>query len=244
MRSLRGLWIALGVLVALAVVVVVLDIALRAYAQGEAESQIESQLPANVEGDVQVHIGGASFLAQVITGRIGEVQLDAPELTVSGVPVEAHVTATGVPTDLSQPIDAVQASLTLDQDAVNSVIALPGDAQLELGEGTVAYDGELSILGFALGYRVEGTVTASGTDVVIAPQNAELTQGAANVGVDISQLLRGVTDDPIRLCVAGYLPEGASIDSLDITTGQVTANLSARDFVAGGDALGTLGTCS
>lgn len=240
-RRLRWLWWLIGIVVVLAILVVVADVAIRAYAQGEAERQIESQLPAAVDGDVTVQIGGFSFLAQLAAGSFDEVTLDAPELSVQGVPLAAHVVATGVPTDLNKPIGDVQAVLSLDQAAVNSFVTLPGDAELALGDGEVSYEGAIDIFGLSIGYQATGQVTASGTDVTIQPTDAALTQGESVF--DVSDLLAGLTRDPITLCVAQYLPQGARIDSLDLTPGEVTATLSAEDFVLSDDSLQNLGSC-
>jgi hypothetical protein len=240
-RRHRWVWWLVGIVLLLAVLVVVADIALRAYAQGQAESEIEEQLPENVEGDVDVSIGGFSFLAQVISGELGEVTLDAPALTVQGVPIAAHVVANGVPTDLTKPVGDIRADVSLDQDAVDSVITLPGDAQLALGDGDVSYEGSVELFGVPIGYRVTGTVTASGTDVVIQPQGAELTQGDSVL--DLGDALQGVASDPITVCVAKYLPQGVTVQSFDVTTGGATAVLQASDFVVDEQSLRTLGTC-
>ncbi|MGD8195865.1 DUF2993 domain-containing protein [Herbiconiux sp. P18] len=240
-RRRRWVWWLVGIVVVLAVLVVVADVALRAYAQGQAESQIEQQLPDNVEGDVAVSIGGFSFLAQVLGGSLDEVTLDAPSLTVQGVPIAAHVVATGVPTDLAKPVGDIRAQVTLDQDAVDSVITLPGDATLALGDGDVSYEGSLELFGVPIGYRVTGQVTASGTDVVIQPQGAELTQGGSTL--DLGGALQGVASDPITVCVAQYLPQGVSVQSFDVAPQQATVVVTASDFVVGEDSLRTLGTC-
>ncbi|MCS5715064.1 DUF2993 domain-containing protein [Herbiconiux sp. CPCC 205716] len=238
----RWPWVLVGVVVLLAVLVVVADVAFRAYAENEAATQIEQQLPENVDGDVDVSIAGFSFLTQVAAGRLGEVTLDAPALSVSGIPIAAHVVATGVPTDLTKPVDDVRASVSLDQSAVDAVVTLPGDATLALGDGDVSYEGSVDVLGLTVGYRVTGQVSASGTDVVITPQGAELTRGDS--ALDLGGLLEGVAGDPVTVCVAQYLPQGVTVDSLDIASGGATATVSARDFVVDEQSLRTLGTCS
>jgi Tfp pilus assembly major pilin PilA len=242
-RSSRWVWWLIGIVVVLAVILVVADIAVRSYAENRAAAEISDQLPASVEGDVDVTIGGFSFLSQLVAGRFDQVQLDAPGLTVDGVPVEAHVTAKGVPTDLAQPVDDIQAALTLDQAAVDAVVTLPGDAELVLGDAGVSYEGSIDLFGVQLGYRVLGEVSASGTDVVIVPRSASLTQGSNDVDIDLGSLLGGVTKDPITVCVAHYLPQGATIESLDVRAGSATVYVTANDFVLSEDSLRDLGTC-
>ncbi|MFB2584123.1 LmeA family phospholipid-binding protein [Herbiconiux liukaitaii] len=244
-RARRWPWVLLIVIVLLAVAVVVADIALRAYAEGRAAEEISAQLPENIEGDIDVTIGGTSFLAQVLAGSLERVDLDAPQLTANGIPLAAHVVATGVPTDLSKPIADVTATVTLDQTAVDEVAQLPGDATLKLGDaGQVSFDGTVSLFGFSLGYTVAGTVEGSGTEVTVVPVSATLTQGAGSLDIDLDQLLGTVADSPIPLCVAEYLPQGAEIDDIAIDGGEATVQLSAQDFVADEQGLSTFGTCS
>ncbi|WP_440711030.1 LmeA family phospholipid-binding protein [Herbiconiux sp. YIM B11900] len=240
-RRTRWVWWLIGVVVLLAVLVVVADIGFRAYAQGQAEAEIQKQLPEAVDGDVDVEIGGFSFLAQLAAGIFDEVKVDAPSLTVDGVPVEAHVVATGVPTDFAKPVGDIQATLTLDQAAVNDVVQLPDGATLELGDGDVSYDGEASVFGLPIGFRVTGAVQAGGDTVTIEPTGIAVTQGSTSL--DLSKLLPGVAKSPITVCVAQYLPQGASVDTLTVTPGTVTAELSAQQFVLGEESLRTLGTC-
>ncbi|MDO9395882.1 MAG: DUF2993 domain-containing protein [Herbiconiux sp.] len=242
-RRRRWPWVLLGALVILVVAVVIADNGFRGYAQSAAETQIEAQLPENVEGDVTVRIGGFSFLAQLVTGSFDEVQLDAPALSVDGVPLEAHATAQGVPTDLTKPVESIRASASIDQDAVNDIIDIPGDSALVLGTGDVSYEGTLSLFGFSLGYTVTGAVTAEGDSVQIAPTGVTLAQGAGNLDIDLDQVLGSLADDPISVCVAQYLPEGTEVESLDITPGRATATLTARDFVVDEQSLRTFGTC-
>ncbi|WP_291051535.1 DUF2993 domain-containing protein [Herbiconiux sp.] len=240
-RRKRWVWWLIGAVVLLAVLVVVADIGFRAYAQGQAEAEIQTQLPDSVDGDVHIAIGGFSFLAQLAAGTFDEVTVDAPSLTVDGVPVEAHVVATGVPTDFAKPVGDIQATLTLDQAAVNDVVQLPDGATLELGDGDVSYDGEASVFGLPIGFRVTGAVQAGGDTVTIEPTGIAVTQGSTSL--DLSKLLPGVAKSPITVCVAQYLPQGASVDTLTVTPGTVTAELSAQQFVLGEESLRTLGTC-
>lgn len=59
-------------------------------------------------GNVDVRIGGAVIL-QYLTGSFERVELDAPKLTVDGVPASARVVASGVSTDLAKPVRNVTA---------------------------------------------------------------------------------------------------------------------------------------
>jgi hypothetical protein len=240
-RRGRGIVITLVVVVVLAALVVVADIVLRSYAEDRAAAEISSNLPDTVEGGIDVEIGGFSFLQQYLSGTFDRVTLDAPDLSVDGVPVSAHVVAAGVPSDLTDPVDAVSAQLTLDQDAVNRVIEVPGSATLTLGDQSVGYDGSISFLGLDLDYLVTAAVSVSADSVVLSPRTATLTSGSTEF--DASGVLDAVLDESIPLCVANYLPQGVELKELAVAPGSATVTLGAQGFVLDEAGLRTVGTC-
>ena len=240
-RRRRGIVVVLIVVLVLAVVVVIADVGLRAYAEDRAKAEIAASLPATVDGDIDVTIGGFSFLQQYLSGTLDQVTIDAPQLSVDGVPVEAHVVATGVPTDLSQPVGAVSARLSLSEDAVNSVIQVPGAATLTLDDQTVGYDGSITVLGFRLQYLVTAGVSVTADSVVLTPETAKLTAGSTVV--DASSALSSILDESIPLCVADRLPKGVDLTSLSIDPGSATVTLDASDFTIDETSLRTMGAC-
>lgn len=242
-RRRRGLGVVIALIVVgvLAVGVVVADVSLRVYAEDRAASEIAASLPDTVEGDIDVSIGGFSFLQQYLSGTFDRVTLDAPALTVSGVPVDAHVVATGVPADLSKPIGTASATLTLGQDAVNSIVEVPGAATLTLDDQAVRYDGAISFLGLSIDYLVTASVSVTPDSVVLTPQKATLTAGSTVV--DASDALDAILDQPIPLCVASYLPQGVELADLTISPGRATVVLRASDLSIDETSLRTLGVC-
>jgi hypothetical protein len=240
-RRGRAIVIALVVVVVLAALVVVADILLRSYAERRAATEISASLPDTVEGGIDVEIGGVSFLQQYLSGTFDRVTLDAPDLRVAGVPVQAHVVAIGVPSDLTDPVDRVSARLTLDEDAVNSVIEVPGSATLTLGDQSVGYDGSISFLGLDLDYLVTAAVSVSTDSVVLSPRTATLTSGSSVF--DASGALDAVLDESIPLCVANYLPQGVELKKLEVAPGSATVTLGAAGLVLDDAGLRTVGTC-
>ncbi|SMG35788.1 LmeA family phospholipid-binding protein [Agreia pratensis] len=240
-RRRRGIVVVLTVVLLLAVVVVIADFGLRAYAEDRAKAEISSSLPDTVDGNIDVTIGGFSFLQQYLSGTLDQVTIDAPQLSVDGVPVEAHVVATAVPTDLSQPVGAISARLSLSEDAVNSVIQVPGAATLTLDNQAVGYDGSISVLGLRLQYLVTAGVSVTADSVVLTPETAKLTAGSTVV--DASSALNAILDESIPLCVADRLPRGVELTSLSVTPGSATVALDASDFTIDETSLRTMGTC-
>lgn len=240
-RRKKGIVVVLAVVLVLVAAVVVADVGLRAYAEDRASTEIASSLPDTVDGKIDVTIGGFSFLQQYLSGSFDQVTLDAPELSVDGVPIDAHVVATGVPSDLSKPVDAVSARLSLSEDAVNSVIQVPGAATLTLDDQAVGYDGSTTVLGLTLKYLVTAGVSVTGDSVVLTPETAKLTAGSTVF--DASSALNSILDESIPLCVADRLPQGVELTSLSVAPGSATVTLGASDFTIDETSLRTMGAC-
>ncbi|NEN07353.1 DUF2993 domain-containing protein [Diaminobutyricibacter tongyongensis] len=243
-RGLRAmLWIGISIVVLL-VLYFVADGVARAYAEGRVKAEIEQNLPDVVTGDVTVHIGGVSVIAQYLSGTFEKVELDAPQLTVQSIPLSASVVANGVPVDLTKPVSALTGTITISQSSVNSLLRLPGaTGDVTLGEGTLQYDGSTTVLGLPIGYKVTVEPTADGDSILLRPTKAEVTTGGGNL--DLSRLLGTVVGSkPLSVCVAQYLPAGVKVDDVTVNPGAATIHLSAQDLVLSQSTLATKGTCS
>ncbi len=243
----RGLWLALWIALSLVVLVVLYFVAdglARAYAENRVKAEIEQNLPDFVSGDVTVHIGGTSVIAQYLSGSFEQVTLDAPKLTVQGIPLSASVVAKGVPADLTKPVSDLAGTITISQSSINSLLRLPGaTGDLALGEGTLQYDGTTTVLGLPISYKVTVEPTANGQSILLMPTKAEVTAGGGNL--DLSRLLGTVVGSkPLSVCVAQYLPEGVQVDDVTVHPGEATIHLTAHDLVLSQSTLSTKGTCS
>jgi LmeA-like phospholipid-binding len=243
----RGLWLALWIALSLVVLVVLYFVAdglARAYAENRVKAEIEQNLPDFVSGDVSVHIGGTSVIAQYLSGSFEQVTLDAPKLTVQGIPLSASVVAKGVPVDVTKPVSDLAGTITISQSSINSLLRLPGaTGDLALGEGTLQYDGTTTVLGLPIGYKVTVEPTANGESILLMPTKAEVTAGGGNL--DLSRLLGTVVGSkPLSVCVAQYLPEGVQVDDVTVHPGEATIHLTAHDLVLSQSTLSTKGTCS
>ena len=246
-RRRRGLWAMAWIGISLVLLVVlyfVADGVARAYAEGRVKAEIEQNLPDSVSGDVTVHIGGTSVIAQYLSGSFQKVELDAPKLTVQGIPLSASVVANGVPADLTKPVSDIAGTITISQSSVNSLLRLPGaTGDLTLGEDTIQYDGTTTVLGLPIGYKVTVEPTADGESILLRPTKAEVTTGGGNL--DLSRLLGTVVGSkPLSVCVAQYLPAGVKVDDVTVNPGEATIHLAANDLVLSQSTLATKGTCS
>ena len=252
-RLSRRLLVTLVAVVVLVGVFVVADVVLRGYAQDRIASEIDAGLPENVTGDVEVAIGGTSVIFQFLTGSFDRVALTAPALTVDGVPASVSIVATGVPTDTSKPIGHVTGAIELDQPALNALLqtalaeadAAPAarDAEVTLGTNELTYAGELSGFGLTIGYQATATPSVTDQDLVLTPIDAQVTSGAGSL--DVSGLIDLVLgDEPISVCVAGYLPQGVTLSDVQTTPERARITLESSTLTLTEQSLTTLGACS
>lgn len=239
----RGVVISL---VVLGVVVVggavIADTAARAYAQDRIATEVKASLPSEVTGDVNVSVGGVSFLSQYLSGKLDTVTIQSSDLQISGVPVTASIVASGVPTDLTQPVDAVDATLTLTGAAVNAAAKVPGAGTLTLLDGSVGYTGTLNVLGLSLNYTVRVQAAPSaGNVIMLTPQEVTLASGGGSL--DLSSVLGGVKNTTIPICLASHLPRDLTISGVTVTAGSAAVVVSGRNIVLSEANLSTLGTC-
>ncbi|GAA1944155.1 LmeA family phospholipid-binding protein [Agromyces allii] len=241
-RRTRRRWIIAGVVVlVIAAVLVVADLLTRSAIEQRIADEARQSLPANVQGDVDVKVGGFSVLAQLLTGSLAQITADAPELEVDGNPIDVHLVAHGVPVQQGGTIDFVEGTVTADAASVNALVDVPGvDGEIVFGDGTLGYTGRFEVLGLSIAYSVTAEAEAAGTSVVLTPVGVEIGSGdRALVLENMPSLLR----NPIDVCVAKYLPAGAEVDGVDLSPGQATVSFQASDLPLGEEALQVLGTC-
>ncbi len=246
----RGLvpLIIVGVLAILLVVAYFLiDSGARAFAENRAEAEITSQMPASVSGDVTVNIGGTSVIAQFIAGSFEQIELTAPQLSVNGVPASVHVIARDVSTNTAKAIGSLTATLDFDEDALNQLViasgTAPADAVMTLGDGTVEYTGTVSLFQFDVGYTATATASAAAEALNFSPTEVTVTSGVGDI--DATPLVNLILQqEPIQVCVAGYLPRGVELSGVEITPKRAHVTLESSTLRLTAQSLTTLGSCT
>ncbi|GAB2520972.1 LmeA family phospholipid-binding protein [Paramicrobacterium agarici] len=238
------------VFVIVVVIVAILGVALwladgliRGIAQDSVEDVLESKLPGDVEAELDVAIGGGLFLPQAISGEFSEVTVTTEDAVANGIPFDLVATAHGVPLDENAAIDHVSAVVSGGEDAANALLVLGGaDPDLSLGDGTLSYEQSTSILGMTVGYTLVTEPEAHGDSVTLTPVDVEVASSFGNLDLTglVNRLLGG---EPLSVCVASSLPEGISVDAIDVTSREVALTLSADDVPRSGPDLASRGTC-
>jgi hypothetical protein len=230
-------------LVVIAGLLVVAELAARAYAEDRVSSEIESRLPAGVEGDVDVHLGGLSVIAQYLTGTINEVSLSSDNLTVQGYPVAAQVHLSGVPVDTTKTIESAAGTVTLSETAVAGMLADRDiEGTVELGDDNLSYTTSAQIFGQNIDFTVVTRPVLDAGRIVFRGESAQIAGGAFDF--DATQLLDLVAPEGLSVCVAQYLPADIALDAVDITRGKAVIDFSATDLSLDGAALARTGVCN
>ncbi|MFF2370162.1 DUF2993 domain-containing protein [Agromyces sp. NPDC058110] len=240
-RTGRGWIIAGAIVLVVAALLVIADLVTRSAIEQRISEQAEAGLPEQVEGDVDVQIGGFSMLAQLLTGSIGRITADAPDLQVDGSPIAVHLVANGVPVQQGGTIDFVEGTVTADEAALNALVDVPGvDGEITLGDGVVGYRGSIELLGIEVGYSVTAEAEAAGTSVLLTPVGVELGSGDRSLVLDD---LPGLLRNPLDVCVADRLPQGAEVSGIEVTPGQAVISFQARDLALDEESLEVTGSC-
>ncbi|WP_353827406.1 LmeA family phospholipid-binding protein [Agromyces sp. SYSU T0242] len=245
-RGRSGARVAIVIVVALVVIAAILvlvETVGRSIAERNVAASIEQSLPEGVTGEVDVEIRGVSALWQVMTGSMDEMVATSRDLDVDGIPVDVRVTAYGVPLAEGEPVRRAEAEAAVDGDAVDAIAASQGIPEgLELGDGVVGYEDEVSFLGFPIGFSITAEPIAAGDRVLLRPVSADVRAGAGTI--DASALVdRILGGDPLPICVADRLPEGIELADLLVEPERVTVRLEASGLPLAEETLQTTGAC-
>jgi hypothetical protein len=244
-RKRRGRTVAIVlvvVLVVLAVLVVVAEFVLRGVVDRTVASQVEQSLPAGTTGTVDAHVPGV-VIPQLLRGTLDDVRITSDRLTVEGIPLAADVTAHDVPVDGEGAVHDVDGTVRLAAGAVKDLSKYsPLFERVRLIDGGVELRGSASVLGYEIGYAADGSVAAQadGRGVTITPRTVRITNSTLGLKVDD---IPGVSDVPVPVCTAQFLPESLRVRSLHLTASAATVRVTADALPLSEDGLRTTGRC-
>lgn len=244
-RKHRGRTVAIVLVVlvvVLAVVVVVAEFVLRGVVDRMIAQQVEQSLPAGTTGTVEAHADGV-VIPQLLRGTLDDVAISSRRLTVDGVPLAADVTVHDVPVDGKGSVRDVDGTVRLASDAVSDLSKYsPLFERVRLIDGGVELRGSATVLGFRIGYAADGSVTAQsdGRGVTITPKTVRITNSSLGLKVDD---IPGVSDVPVPVCTAQFLPEQLRVRSLRVTSAAATVRITADELPLNEAGLRTTGRC-
>ncbi|MCJ1713773.1 LmeA family phospholipid-binding protein [Microbacterium sp. M1A1_1b] len=234
--------VVLVIVVVLAVLVVVAEFVLRGVVDRIIAQQVEQSLPEGTDGTVQAHADGI-VIPQLISGTLDQVEIASKRITVDGVPLAADVTVHDVPVDGKGNVHDVDGTVTLASSSIKDLAKYsPLFDRLTLVDGGVQLSGSTAVLGYDISYLAKGSVVAQsdGKGITITPKTVRITNSALDLKVDS---IPGVTNTPVPVCTAQFLPEALRVRSLDVTAAHAEVRITADELPLSEQGLRTVGTC-
>ncbi|OII14130.1 hypothetical protein BIU97_01285 [Curtobacterium sp. MCBA15_009] len=230
------------VLVVLAGLVVVAEFVLRGVVDRIIAEQVEQALPDGTTGQVDAHADGV-VIPQLLRGTLDRVEISSSKLTVDGVPLAAEVTAEDVPVDGKGDVHDVDGHVTLAASSIKALAKYsPLFDRMTLVDGGVELSGSTAVLGYDITYAARGQVVAQddGKGVTITPKTVRITNSA--LGLQLEKI-PGVTNVPVQVCTATFLPEALRVRSFDVSQRQATVRITADALPLTEQGLRTVGSC-
>ncbi|MGO1539079.1 MAG: LmeA family phospholipid-binding protein [Leucobacter sp.] len=248
----RGRWWKRFIVLALALAVLAgaAELALRLIIPGVVETAVRDKLNISSDERVDVTLGGSALL-HALTGRIGDVTIDASNVTlVDGVTADVTLTAASIPFNpTSGEMRDAAATLTLHDDQVDPIVALLTRGVAESGQvqdGELVVSRSITVLGInvpitaGLSFGVDsGAVTVEPTSVGAAGLDLSAEQIAAATGSTLDAILQ-----PHTVCIADQLPRGVTLTNIDLSqAGEIGITASLAPGLLSDGAERETGTC-
>jgi hypothetical protein len=237
-----------GVLVLLVAAVIVLDGAARSYASTMIADKVRSSLSIPASEPVDVTVGGASVLLQLLSGKLDRVDVDVPTLSIGNLTGDGSLTATGIPIDQSKPVDALQVRFSADQAGLQKLLAgvtgLPANT-VALANGAVQVSTSISVFGQALPVGISFTPAAKSGELQLTPTSVQVS-GKTFTATELKTTLGSAGASLLntrQVCVANQLPAGFTLDSVTVSGSTLSLAVSAKQVAMSTAVLSSKGSC-
>lgn len=246
-RTGRTIAIVAIVVVVIAGLLVAAEAIARSAVANTVRSLVVQQvgLPADQQVDVQVP---GLVLPQLLTGRLDQVAVSAPDVSLGPLTGDVRVDLQDVPVAGNAPAAGGSASVRLDPDQLRALLSqipnFPSDTV-----GTAAPDltlsTQFSVFGIPIPVGISITPGASDGDLTLTPTSFEL--GGNRVDADtLRGQLGGAADAALQtwsLCIADRLPAGLTLNAVSVQGQDVVATLDIDGRILSDPALQQNGTC-
>jgi hypothetical protein len=249
-RRRGGAWLVVLVVVVVlvAAAAVAAEWLARGIVQGGVRQVIVSQLGLASSQQVDVEVGGL-VIPQLISGRLDDLTVSAPDVTMGPITGDVVVNVTGMPIRADSPATGGTAVVRLDEQELRSLLAVadgfPADA-VGIAAPDVTLSTELQVFGAGVPIGVALQPSAAEGDLVLTPQS--ITLGGAEISADdLRSRLGGLVDPLVRqwdICIARFLPSALTLTSVAVEGPQVVAGFDIDGAVVVDPALRENGTCA
>lgn len=198
-----------------------------------AAQKIEQLLSLDSDQPVTVDIGGASVIAQVLTGRLDEVSAGVDNVTIGDLTGGVHLDAQGIPVNLSdpassltQPIDKVEIQFSVTSDSLQKIgrfVSLGAVNDVHLVDNDIYVGSNVSLLGVPLSVGMGVEPFAEDGTVGFTPQYVQFngTQTSAADFQAKHPTLGPVLFAPRSVCIARWLPQALTVDAVAVVDAPV-----------------------
>jgi hypothetical protein len=247
----RGWIIALIVVAAVIVLGIVAFFVAEAiakdYARGYVRDRIVEVLSLPDDAEVDVDLGGGSIILQALAGRVDQVDVEVPEVTLGELTGAVRLHAEGVPLDEMQPVDVLGIDFGIGADDLTALGegADEGAPTFEFAEGEVLLSSEFAIFGATVPLSLSFEPSAADGDLVLTPTSITLGSETFTSGDDDSffgQILSGLFQ-PQNLCIAASVPQALVLTDATIDDAELVLAFTGDGAAFGGPELSTPGTC-
>ncbi|NYF10332.1 hypothetical protein HDC94_001488 [Leifsonia sp. AK011] len=250
-RRWLGWVIGLFIVVALlAVAAIVGETLARQYAEGYIRDRVIEALPVDPATPLDVEVGGGPVLLQAISGRMTEIVVGIPELTIGEISGSATVTASGVPLDESQPTENLDIVLTIPASSVQRLSTYLSGIELDsitLGNGLITVDTTVDLLLFSVPISIDLAPSADAGGIAFRPETITLEQQEISVDdLRSNPLVSGIAGSLLRsqvFCVAESLPKALTLSEVSVVGSDLVVRVTGDGVALGDPALLETGTC-
>ena len=238
--------VVLVVLVLLVVLSVVAELIARAVVPGIVRTTVIEQLDLPADQEMQVEVAGI-VLPQLIAGRLDELHLSSPSVTLGGVTGSVDATATGVPVR-GGDLDTAVGTIRIDQEQLTELLSaseLPID-DVTLQEPDVVLSADVEVLTLQIPIGLTLTPGVEDGDLLFSVVSLSVGDGSIDLG-KVTGWLEDTNADlsgPHRICIADQLPAGLTLTGLRIDGNEAVIDVDVDGRIATDEKLLKNGTCS
>ncbi|OJV95570.1 MAG: hypothetical protein BGO47_03630 [Microbacterium sp. 67-17] len=235
------------VIVLVVVVVVIVETVVRSTIEAGIASQVRTGLDLPADQPVDVSIAGPLTL-QLLTGSLDDLHLASTDVPLGPTTADVDVTLQGVSTGAPHTVGRGVATVTLDQTqvvALTDSVAQIDIVDLTLQDPAIVVGTELSLFGFGIPVSLSLVPSAASGELVLSPESLQVSGLAVTADGVRDQF--GSLADPVlqdwQICVAQYLPAGATLTDASVTGAELVATFDIDGRMLDDAALQQNGTC-
>ena len=238
---------AAAVIVVVVVAVVIVETVVRSSIESGIASQVRTGLELPADQPVDVSIEGPLTL-QLLTGSLDDLRLSSDDVPLGPTTADVEVTLRGVSTTAPYTVGVGAATVTLDQSQVAALtdsVAQIDILELALEDPAIVVGTELSLFGFGIPVSLSLVPSAQAGELVLRPESLQVS-GLAVTADGVRQQFGAIADlilQDWRICVAEYLPAGATLTAASVTDDHLVATFDIDGRMLSDATLQQNGTC-